>query len=479
MFGFDWATMSDLTSRRSLPELGDTSIRAELEGTSSQGNPVLTELQVILHAVSDGWRGWHDWGSGTTGRAELGIENGHPTAHEGSEKGRQDQEGSKRPPLWVLRRNKRAGVYLLIATLITCCAILGGIVGGTLKNRLSNPVSQQTPPTTGGILHTSTLAAATWQDRNTMTVYYAVFFQENSGALVVSQWNSSIKSWNTASISAALEARGVSINALKGTTLAVGYPDVVTDPETGFLIQLHYVSPQNQLQHIFNNSTNDPSRWQAPAMVYPNVPPAVPGGQISIYFDYCSTNCSGLYSSIVLYEDGAQNLVMLKKEEPTILWLPVQAPFVTPMPNAAFSTAKFGTADGVDSLGQKIYVDVSPYMMEYTLFRTEPQTWSNGNGAFPLSTATDYQSPRIAATAFHPDSSSDLEKMLVTALSSDGTITVHWSNSTAGPSSTWQSKALASPAGVSALAVHGGMRAYCIEQGEIMEFSIDRADPSS
>ncbi|KAK3333367.1 hypothetical protein B0T19DRAFT_124081 [Cercophora scortea] len=471
--------MNDFTSCRSPAELGDTSIPAELEGTAARGILAPTGLRIIPYAVTDGWQGRQNLRLGPTGRTELGTENGQPTAHEGSEMGRQNRECFRKLQLRVLGRNKREGFYVIIVILLACCAVLGGTIGRTLNNRRPLEASQQRPPTAWQILPNSTLAAATWNDSSANTICYTVFFQANSGALIVSQWNSSTNSWSTASINAALEAKGVSINALKGASLAASYPDVVTDPKSDFLIRVHYVSPQNKLQHVCNNSPNEPSRWEADAMVYSNASSVVSGGQISTYFDYCSTGCSRRNSSAVLYEDETQNIVMLMNIEPATIWQPVQAPFIAPMPNAALAMAKFGAADDVDPPASKIYVDISQYMMEYTFPRTEPETWNNETGCFPLSTAANYQSPRIAATAFHPDPSSDLEKMLITALSSDGTITVHWSNSTNGPNSTSKSKLLASPIGVSALAVHSGMRAYCIEQGEIREYSIDRADPSS
>lgn len=64
--------------------------------------------------------------------------------------------------------------------------------------------------------------------------------------------------------------------------------------------------------------------------------------------------------------------------------------------------------------------------------------------------------------------------MLIAILFDNGTVAVHWQDSV---DAAW-SMGLAPPTNVSALAVNFDLQAYCVTEGRIQEWQIDRSVPT-
>ncbi len=86
-----------------------------------------------------------------------------------------------------------------------------------------------------------------------------------------------------------------------------------------------------------------------------------------------------------------------------------------------------------------------------------------------------YKAPWLSATSWNSTAQSGWDNILLAMLFSNGSIVVHWLD---GPSNQWH-MGFPSPRNVSALALHGDLRAYCVEGGQIKEYRIDKTKPAT
>lgn len=89
-----------------------------------------------------------------------------------------------------------------------------------------------------------------------------------------------------------------------------------------------------------------------------------------------------------------------------------------------------------------------------------------------------YQPPHVDAVAYpSSNSSSSLDSILVTIPFENGTVAVQWQSPGGGES--WKTGFVSSPGNVTALAINADLKAYCLTNGQIVEYDVDGSDPTS
>lgn len=96
-------------------------------------------------------------------------------------------------------------------------------------------------------------------------------------------------------------------------------------------------------------------------------------------------------------------------------------------------------------------------------------------GSLKASLGDQNTPPQVSAVAYAPDPSNpSLDSMLITMLFDNGTVAVHWQENVGAA---W-SMGIASPTNVTGIAVNSGLQAYCLTEGRIQEWQIDRSLPT-
>lgn len=114
--------------------------------------------------------------------------------------------------IWGIRPRKFYAL-LALALLVVVGAIVGGVAGGLLSRKKelgkddNAPHYDNTSPTeiggTGFILANSSLAASSVVDKEGHTIR-SVFFQDNSSAMILRQWDSQTTTWKTRNLADSL-----------------------------------------------------------------------------------------------------------------------------------------------------------------------------------------------------------------------------------------------------------------------------------
>ncbi|KAK5659309.1 hypothetical protein OQA88_1402 [Cercophora sp. LCS_1] len=394
--------------------------------------------------------------------------------------------------------------WFILAGLVILGVILGGALGGTLGRRSSNDSEKEgsqepAPPSpavpVGPLLGDTKLAATRWTDLLNNT-NYAVFYQDRSGELTYSHWNSSTKKWNETSISGLMDAAGRPIKPLNGTALAVDNPNAPFS-SGGFFINIRYTSAANKPEYVVGPG---PDAWTLGTLANYGDPSSVTkGGQTAAVFDNCAEGCTG--DSWFLYENDAQQLLVYRNQygNRNWNWWPfenVTGYRVVPEPGAALAMTRFSPEGVVSPKGLRIYVDVSRQLQEYTWNGTDT-SWVHselllllsfaaamltryplGTKQWPLSEPgeKEYHAPWISATSWSPTGSGGgLENVLLTLLFNNGSVVVHWFDA---PSLSWKT-GFPTLVGVTALAVNADLRAYCVQEGQVREYNIDKTKPAA
>ncbi|KAK3367706.1 hypothetical protein B0H63DRAFT_85220 [Podospora didyma] len=411
---------------------------------------------------------------------------GHQTAHSQY----QPEHASTHPSVKRQTRNRKCLLWtwgLIFAVVIA--AIIAGTLGGILSRRNSESDSSSSAAaaddwnTTSNILRSSRLAAVSWVDayRNNVS---SIVFQGASGGLVLSQWNSSSNGWNATDISTALQAAGRAIVPMNGTSIAVDAPGV-PDGSKGAFLNVRFVNTANKPDYVVG-----PGEWSlGTTSTYPDIPTVGAASQLTSLTDTCLSGCSN--SSVFLYEDMGQNLITLRNRVGDRNWNwtrfdDLSQIRVIPEPGAGLAATRFtpeymfGDSRYYPSpIGLRLYVDVSRQLQEYT-WRGGRRDWVHSDQSWPLtdpgtSGSDNYTSPRISATSWRQDEGQGWQNILVALLFGNGSIVLHsWD---AGAKS-W-STGFPSPTNVTALAIHDGLKAYCVQGGQVREYSIDRNNTSA
>lgn len=97
-------------------------------------------------------------------------------------------------------------------------------------------------------------------------------------------------------------------------------------------------------------------------------------------------------------------------------------------------------------------------------------------GSLKASLGDQNTPPQVSAVSYAADpSNTSLDSMLIAVLFDNGTVAVHWQNSV---DAAWN-MGIAPAANLSALAVNFDLQAYCLTDGRIQEWQIDRSVPTN
>ncbi|KAK3390069.1 hypothetical protein B0H63DRAFT_557093 [Podospora didyma] len=358
--------------------------------------------------------------------------------------------------------SNRARVILGIIIILTLAgAVVGGVAGGLLpKNKQLGTV------TTSNILSSSKLAATKWTDEKGNPVY-TVYFQNLNGHLMMSQWAGVTKFWNVTNIRAALGASSESILPRNGTAIAVDHSP------TGDSANLRFLNDAEHLDFVVGGRDG---RWKLGDRTNLGAV-AAPGSQIAALSDGCTSNCTN--SSIILYQSEQQVVMTLRHKFATTSWdtyswdqsvvKDVDSPLaIVPFrPDNSVST---------DPVGQRVYMGINGRLVESVRNGSDAFAPFNRGQEFPLAdpgSTEPYKSPWLSATSWASSPSAGLQNVLLALLFKNGSVVVHWYDQGKGA---WL-QGNPAVANVSAMAVHDGMRAYCVQQGVLREYLIDQSDP--
>ncbi|KAK3345936.1 hypothetical protein B0T25DRAFT_265901 [Lasiosphaeria hispida] len=396
------------------------------------------------------------------------------------------------------RKSKR-WIWVAIGVIIAVVLALGLGIGLTIGRKASTSADNKPPiPTPPGpkppiappgdagrptILLAETKLATVHRDDTLGNDIHAVYYQSASGALMVSQWNSSTRAWNATNISAALDAVGRPIRPQNGTALAVDHPNgpVQGGTDDGFLVNVRYVSVADNPEYIVGPAAAA-GAWTLGTLSNYAPPPVSKGSQMAAIYDGCASGCTG--TSVFLYENASQELIVFKNVFGNRDW--DQYRFeeftsfrVVPEPGAALTMTRFTpSGERKEATGLRMYVDVSRQLQEYSWTGGDAQ-WVHTSKQWPLSDpdARDdtYHAPWISATSWNSTAGSGPKNILLALLFNNGSIVVHWLDE---PTGSWAT-GFPSPTNVSALALNDNMRAYCVQNGQIREYDIDMSRPAS
>lgn len=389
--------------------------------------------------------------------------------------------------------------------------IVGVVLGATLgvvlpkKSSPSVALENEAPPSptptptnssgtvSSAVLDNSNIASFSTIDdfKNTLN---GVLFQDPSGALMLSMWNSSTKAWNVTNVSAELNAQGEPINLKKGSPISVDYPDDPLPGLWGTFMNVRYVNAANNLQYAHQWWIKERGwvPWTVRTTIYygDNVPSIMEGSQLSAVFTGCSVTCRK--GSLLMYQDQSQSLVALYDTYGDPKWKRanfgnwVDSPRLVPNRPGSLTVFKY-TPSGSNATGPaglRAYVDVSGRLQEYystgTTAMDKLSSWLLGTANWPLSDegvgSATYVPPKISGTSWGDEINSSgvrlRENLLVTMLYNNGTVVVRWRKDT----SAW---GVGFPAvtNISALTVTSAMKAYCIRNGKVEEYSINKNSP--
>lgn len=219
----------------------------------------------------------------------------------------------------------RRTVFFIVAGLVGLLvigAIIGGAVGGTSgknKSKLSpastpptpvDPASSSTPPgstsnnpnsanttapSTSKLLVDSKLATVNWTDSKNYQ-HHALFYQNSTGSLTLSLWDSQNKSWAISPVF----VPGLQIDpTLNGTSIATSVDNI------NFQLNVYFYSIKQEIKEFYTNDQ------QARAWVKGDLTDrsnrGYPNSQLTAYSQLCaSRDCCN--STVVLYQDPDQKL---------------------------------------------------------------------------------------------------------------------------------------------------------------------------
>ncbi|KAJ4392344.1 hypothetical protein N0V93_005970 [Gnomoniopsis smithogilvyi] len=414
----------------------------------------------------------------TDGRAELETEKTEPERHTGLVLRGIGTRWHR------LSKRRRFAILMIAASIIIATILLASLLGVFFSRHHSND-----PPATDAfaILPNSQLAALTFQSVNDLTDK-SVFFQlTSSHALMRARCNATTnQQWVFENVSQSMIDGGSAIFPKAGTPIVAVAPDMVDAGDlSNFWIDVYFMSASNVPFQIWSWSTpqTDPSKdllWHQEGLQNYQViftTGFAAGTQLAAYRDQCADGCSN--NSKLLYQGANRDLMIA--DSTVVDWMDWNVTDLSDdlagrpqLPqlemNSSIAVTRFSPSTGEDPVGMRMYYDVSHQLEEYLLING---TWTNGS--LQASLGDQSTPPQIAAVAFTNDTNdTSLDRTLLTVLFDNGTIAVHWQE----PAATMWNVGFAPPTNVSALAVNFGLQAYCLIEGRIQEWQIDRFTPT-
>ncbi|KAK4182225.1 hypothetical protein QBC35DRAFT_188289 [Podospora australis] len=428
-------------------------------------------------------------------------------------------EHSFTTPLWY--RQKRAIVGLFITVLVVLGAVLGGVLYTTLPKRssdeASNPITDSklpkqsptqslpstsvlspTPTPSFGLLSNSKLAAGMYTDLVGNNVH-AVFFQSNTGELMASRRDGNTGRWQVQSITAALFELGEGLLPMNGTPIAIDYPSFIVPAQTSEadfwwnpFLNLRFISIAERPAYVVGHQ--DWKEWGTGETKHGSdatLKKLAQGGQMASVFVGCAKGCGTPFSFVLYPSLGGLDLVTLYNEfgkrsfSPPGSFNDLYPSGLRPKDGTGLAMTSYTPASSIASgpAGIRMYVDVIGTLREFvsdggnsTVMKSGG--WKDGTLRSDLKGGgtNEYKSPWLSATSWSRTNDQRRENVLVTLLYSNGTVVLYWYDVDPAVRA-WRS-GTPNVKNITALAVHGGLRAYCIRDGKIEEYEIDPANPA-
>jgi hypothetical protein len=215
----------------------------------------------------------------------------------------------------IMGMKKRTFVILavVLGLLIVLGAGLGGGLGATLgKNNASAESPKQpgaggngttTPPIPTGLFATSRLAAVNYTDTSRNN-WYAVFYQDQWTALIVSVFNPTTKEWTIQNISGTISQAGGSIKPMAGTPIAAAAKAAADN----FQMNIYYISEEGSIGE-FVTTDIAAKTWSIGTL--PTTAKKIPrkGSQLGAAWHQCASSmCSK--APLVVFQETDQRLRM-------------------------------------------------------------------------------------------------------------------------------------------------------------------------
>ncbi|KAI4172074.1 MAG: hypothetical protein LQ343_003821 [Gyalolechia ehrenbergii] len=236
---------------------------------------------------------------------------------------------SQKPPLWRKRR-----FWLPTATLLLFAAIIGGTLGGLTRRKdasskpaptvlpspaaastvLSDTASTLTPtpsaastvpsdtastltptPSAASALFNSSLASVSWTDSDGVG-YRRLYYQDSSGTIKESAWNSSAGNWYSSN------------EAIANTTSKSPLAACVAGPRLSpFQLNLYFLNARGELVELY---THDGQSWSSGGMSDENIVPSPHSDLAAIWASYDGVPCysCGGADPHLIYQDSNDKL---------------------------------------------------------------------------------------------------------------------------------------------------------------------------
>lgn len=366
--------------------------------------------------------------------------------------------------------SNKVAICVALGLIIFILALLATVLGVYVTIRSSHS-SSSSGSANNGILGDSKVAAVNWTDPWSQAERTAVFFQDDSNAIMMSLRDMLSNEWVLDNVTAHVlnSTRLESLDILPGTPFAA-----VTN---SYQVSLYYLTSNNNVGEIWSNDLSG-GLWYAGALTTTLTPTAMNNSQISAFWQICN-NCTNSLFLVYQDTDGALALANLTNgnwaDSGTISTQSTDGTGVAISAFADFNgTGNYSTNDNALRV---FHFDTAGALLELDHGPATNFTWEAGNSGDALSsgvTTTD-PSPTVASMTYGDHGWTN---NMVTYLASNGTLVSHvytGSNWTVGaPTLT------GGPDGstnLSCVATTQDMKAYGLSNGSIYEYLVNTADP--
>ena len=212
-----------------------------------------------------------------------------PSAHPAAEKEvvpsslpeHYSEAGPSRRARWFGGWSRKTRLLALgLAALAVIGAVLGGVLGTVLPRRNTAATPSQEPAEPSGVLANSSLSAANWTDASNVA-HRAVFFQDPSGALMASIWDSRNTTWTVVNITASVQRRAPRFApaALPGTPLAA-------TARPGPVLTLYYLAARDYVSEAYA-ADGVGAAWEVGGLTYAPEAAAARGSRLAALAQRC------------------------------------------------------------------------------------------------------------------------------------------------------------------------------------------------
>ncbi|CAG8971527.1 hypothetical protein HYALB_00005423 [Hymenoscyphus albidus] len=372
--------------------------------------------------------------------------------------------GKDEKKIFGLKRRLFFIVAGLLALLVVG-AIVGGVVGGTRpkSKAKSNPETSEptptpstqpptanntAPPSESNLMEGSQLASANWTDSK-KNQHHAVFYQNKTGGLMASLWDSQNQSWVSSTVSIpTLQIDPV----LNGTAIAA---DVKNHD---FQLNVYFYTTTHKIVEFYTKDQQ--ARTWSEGTLTDKAHEGHAGSKLAAYFQKCdSPKCSN--ATVLTYQDPNQNVRYANSSD----WSKVGYVFKDKVaPGTGLALMPLG--DGI----LKLYAETDQITQEST---------KNGISAWQAVTSLVTKTEVAKQFSAIPIKNRNqvFGDIFVTSLFPNGTVSGQWCQD-----SKWGSTSLPRISGsetrnFTAIATNQDQRFYGISGGQIHEYTIDGQIP--